>query len=133
MPVPTAMTATRIPGLPVTYSLLTDDGRVYAVYASNQIELLRTEVRGLLYVCPKLTTLQMVRRGSVSSNVPSVNSEGRWLGTVVYPPPPASTEGIRNGMASLELEDTSKTPTFDKAMDAVVNGRFGLVAVGTER
>lgn len=46
VPVPTVMTSTRIPGLPVTYSMLTDDGRVYAIYAASQIELLRSDVSG---------------------------------------------------------------------------------------
>lgn len=38
------MTATRVTGLPTTYSLLTDDGKVYIMYMSYQMELLRTEV-----------------------------------------------------------------------------------------
>jgi hypothetical protein len=44
VPVPTIMAATRVTGIPVTYSLLTDNGEVYIMYASHQIELLRTEV-----------------------------------------------------------------------------------------
>jgi len=39
-----AMTATRITGIPITYSLLTDEGHVYIMYAAHQIELLRTDV-----------------------------------------------------------------------------------------
>lgn len=38
----------RLSGLPVMYSLITDDGRVYAMYNSAQLQLFQGEV-GCVY------------------------------------------------------------------------------------
>lgn len=45
VPVPKEITATRVSGIPVAYSLLTDDGRAFAMYASQHLDLFRPEVR----------------------------------------------------------------------------------------
>jgi hypothetical protein len=76
----------------------------------------------------------MVRQGSQQSTValPS-GGDSKWRGQLAYPSPPL--EGLKAGMAALSVstESTTSDAQFDKATDAAVNGRLGLVAVGTER
>lgn len=44
VPVPVSLGATRVPALPTAYSLLTDDGRAYVMYATSALELFKPEV-----------------------------------------------------------------------------------------
>lgn len=44
VPVPLSMSSTRVPAMPVTYSLVVDDGRAYVMYATNALNLFRPDV-----------------------------------------------------------------------------------------
>lgn len=76
--------------------------------------------------------LQMTRRGSQQSTTTIPTSDSKWRGQLVYPTPP--TDGIKAGIAAHNLSTDSNASEAgeDKAVDVAVNGRLGLVAVGTE-
>lgn len=107
IPAPMAMTASRLQGMPVTYTILTDEGRVYAMYAVSQVEL-----------------FQQAQPPSSRTPLPDT----RFVGQAIYPPP--STDSLSGGMVSLGL--ITVPPVSVKAVEVAVNLRLGMAAVGLE-
>jgi hypothetical protein len=94
--------------------MIMDDGRVYIMYASHQIEMMQSE-------------------GGASSS----SAVDKWRGQLVYP---SAAETVAAGIDALSISSPTATATpttsalaSSKAVDVAVNGRLGLVAVGTER
>lgn len=102
-----AMTASRLQDMPVTYTILTDEGRVYAMYAVSQLEL-----------------FQQAQPPSSRTPLPDT----RFVGHAIYPPP--STDTLSSGMASLGL--ITAPPVTVKAVEVALNLRLGMAAVGLE-
>lgn len=77
----------------------------------------------------------MARQGSQQKQITTAlaSSDSKWRGQLAYPPP--ALDGLRAGMAALSVstESTTSDAQVDKATEVSVNGRLGLVAVGTER
>lgn len=129
VPVPTMLTATRVTGLPVIYSLLTDEGRAYVMYLSQQIKLLRTDVSPARTYALCLSSLQMAPQVGARDDGPSTTTEsGKWCGQLVHPSP----VDIKAGVAALALSSDHTPSNPVKAVEVAVNGRLGLVAVGTD-
>jgi hypothetical protein len=114
----------RTPGIPTLHTLLTSDGRVYAMYASSQLS-----------------------HHHFASPLPGP-SNSKYTGQQLYPIPKSSpVERISNGVEALGFMPDEPPPPppdeaeaeaeaeagLDKAVRVGINPRFGLVAVGTER
>ena len=84
----------------------------------------------------------MTRRGSQQSTTTVATiptSDSKWRGRLVYPSP---SEHIKTSMAALSLSTDSNASEageerekdkVDRAVQVAVNGRLGIVAIGTER
>lgn len=117
VPVPLAITATRVHGQPTTYTILMDDGQVYAMHHVLQLELVRAE-RGFA--------------GAGADRVGRYNPDkDKFIGQMVYPLP-QPRQSIDEGMKSLGLGAPSPPAAVeDKAVRVEVNGRLGWVSIGT--
>lgn len=101
----------KTPGLPTLHTLLTDDGRVYAMYTSAQV------------TGPKASA-----------------TSAKYVGQLLHPIPPVrKADGLASGIEALGLmEDEPATigdnqNNLDRGVHVAVTPRFGLVAIGTER
>ncbi|OCF41006.1 hypothetical protein I317_05206 [Kwoniella heveanensis CBS 569] len=109
-PVPTGLTANRTPGLPVVYTLINQDGRLYAMYQSSQ----------LAQMAPSEAQRAQLRAGP------------RYVGRILHPPPkPQDMTRRIEALGLVEDRDESDIQDVDDwAEQVAVNPRFGLVAVG---
>ncbi|KAL1407763.1 WD40 repeat protein [Vanrija albida] len=118
VPVPLSITATRVHGLPTTYTILMDDGQVYAMHHVLQLEMVRAERGGF-------------RGGGTDRVVRHDPDKDKFIGQAVYPLPPPR-RSIDEGMKSLGLgAPTPPAVVEDKALHVSVNGRLGWVSIGT--
>ncbi|BEJ15800.1 hypothetical protein CspHIS471_0504050 [Cutaneotrichosporon sp. HIS471] len=119
VPIPVSLGATRTPALPTAYSLLTDDGRAYVMYATSAVELFKSERRQASGTS-----------SSASSSKLSPLPQPKYSGQLLYPLPAQGDEDVQNGLRSLGLiEDVAAVE--DKAIHISVNGKLGFAAIGT--
>ncbi|WVR09306.1 hypothetical protein IAU60_006371 [Kwoniella sp. DSM 27419] len=112
LPAPGQLTASRTTGLPVVYTLLNQDGRLYAMYQASQLAQLATSEaqRAQLEAGPK------------------------YIGTRLHPPP-VHQDMIKRveALGLVEQQDGGSGDVQDWAEQVAINPRFGLAAVGLAR
>ncbi|WVQ95249.1 hypothetical protein IAU59_002344 [Kwoniella sp. CBS 9459] len=109
-PVPGELTANRTPGLPVVYTLINQDGRLYVMYQSSQ----------LAQMAPSEAQRAQLQAGP------------RYVGRMLHPPP--KPQDITRRIEALglveERDEGDVEDVEDWAEQVAVNPRFGLVAIG---
>ncbi|OXH27574.1 hypothetical protein J008_04717 [Cryptococcus neoformans] len=107
-PVPTKMTAHKTPGLPMLHTMLTKDGRAYAVYQASQL----------------------IHASSSEAQRNQLSAGPKHVGIIIYPPP----LDLSKKMEVLDIRNVkaSEDAVEDKAVEICINFRFSLVAVGLE-
>ncbi|WWC90379.1 uncharacterized protein L201_005312 [Kwoniella dendrophila CBS 6074] len=119
IPISKELCVFRIPGLPVMYTLLNRDGRLYIMYQSKQL-------------------ISYLQNPSDSQRLQLVNSP-KYLGIRIHPPPKQqqSNAGTKKKdvdalglMEDLNINDDEEKEIEDHAQQVSVNPRFGLIAVG---
>lgn len=108
-PIPTKLTAHKTPGLPMLHTMLTKDGRAYAVYQASQL----------------------IHVSSSEAQRTQLSAGPKHVGIIIYPPP----LDLSKKMEVLDIQNikTSEDAVEDKAVEICINFRFNLIAVGLER
>ncbi|WWC63641.1 uncharacterized protein I303_106246 [Kwoniella dejecticola CBS 10117] len=107
-PLPIGITSFRLPGLPILYTLLNQDGRLYVMYQSAQLA-------------------QMTPSESLKSQL--INGPN-YTGIRIHPPPKTNDLTKRVEALGLMRDEEDEGDVEDYAEQVAVNPRFGLVAVG---
>jgi hypothetical protein len=137
-PVPLSIKVSRTPGTPVLYTMIMDDGRVWGMHTVTRKAVSPSLRRNTIV----WLTVQITPISSPLNTLPlspaapqSQSSSSKFTGVAINPPQPRkdpSTSGLQAlGLYEREAEAAQSTADLDKAVTAAVNGKFGLIAVGT--
>lgn len=137
-PVPLSIKLSRTPGTPVLYTMVMDDGRVWGMHtvtrkAVGSIPRDATILGLTVQSTPISSPLNTLPLSPAASHSQPLSS--KFTGVAIYPPQPRkdpAASGLQAlGLYEKDAEAAQSTADLDKAVTAAVNGKFGLVAVGT--
>ncbi|KAK1921027.1 RIC1-domain-containing protein [Papiliotrema laurentii] len=135
--IPVHLSISRTQGLPTLHALRTADGRVYAMYRDQQLAKLNLSPSNPSTPNSRPSpSLLPPHQAPQSAYFPThgQSSAPRYTGHLLHPLVKQSTEGLVDATEKLDLAsdlDSRQTEARDAAVEVTVNGRFGLVAIGT--